>query len=200
VTDHVRQTQATYDLIAADYAGRWAATPQAWLTAELDRLSAALPRGARVADIGCGPGYHTRLLLERGFMAVGLDLSFGMLRSRQMPALVQADMRALPLKTGGMDAVWCAAALLHVPRPQVPAVLADFARVLRPGGELALSVAEGDGELSEPVSYQPSHQRWFVLHRLEPMTRQLRDADFELVSFSRRSTHRDWLQLHARRR
>ena len=200
VTDPVRQTQATYDLIATDYAGRWAATPQEWLTAEFDRLSAVLPRGARVADVGCGPGYHTEFLLERGFMAVGLDLSWGMLRSRRVPALAQADMRALPLRTGEMDAVWCAAALLHIPRPQVPAVLADFARVLRPRGELVLSVAEGDGELWELVSYQPSHQRWFVLHRLDPMTRLLRDADFELVSFSRRSTHRDWLQLRARRR
>jgi len=61
-------------------------------------------------------------------------------------------------------------------------------------------VAEGDGEFWEPVSYQPSHRRWFVLHRLESVTRQLRDADFELVSFSRRSTHRDWLLLRARRR
>jgi SAM-dependent methyltransferase len=200
VTDHVRETQATYDLIAADYAGRWAPTAQGWLTAEFDRLSAVLPPGARVADVGCGPGYHTRFLLERGFTAVGIDLSWGMLQSRQVPAIAQADMRALPLRTGEIDAVWCAAALLHIPRPQVPVVLAEFARVLRPGGELALSVAEGDGDLWEPVSYQPSRQRWYVLHRLEPMTRQLRDADFELVSFSRRSTHRDWLQLRARRR
>jgi hypothetical protein len=76
----------------------------------------------------------------------------------------------------------------------------SLARVLRPGGELTLSVAEEDGEFWELVSYQPSHQRWYVLLRLEPVTRQLRAADFELVSFSRRSTHRDWLQLRARRR
>jgi hypothetical protein len=54
------------------------------------------------------------------------------------------------------------------------------------------------GEFAEPVSYQPGHRRWYVLHRLAPMTRQLRDAGLELVSASRRSTHRDG-ELRARR-
>ncbi|HYK70987.1 MAG TPA: class I SAM-dependent methyltransferase [Streptosporangiaceae bacterium] len=198
MTDHIHQTRATYDVIASDYAARWAA-PE-WVTTEYGRLSAVLPRGARVADVGCGPGHHTRLLRERGFIAVGLDLSWGMLRSGQVPAVAQADMRALPLGTGAVDAVWCAAALLHIPRPEVPVVLGEFARVLRPGGQLMVSLAEGDGEFAEPVSYQPSHQRWYVLHRLEPMTEQLRAAGFELMSFSRRSTHREWLQLRAQRR
>lgn len=198
MTDHVGETRATYDVIAADYAARWAA-PE-WVAAEYDALAAVLPRGARVADVGCGPGHHTRLLRERGFLAVGFDLSWGMLRSQQVPGVAQADMRVLPLKAGAVDAVWCAAALLHIPRAEVPVVLREFARVLRPGGQLAISLAEGDGEFAEPVSYHPSHQRWYVLHRLEPVARQLSDAGLELMSFSRRSTHRDWLQLRARRR
>ena len=109
-------------------------------------------------------------------------------------------MRALPLSSAAMDAVWCAAALLHIPRPEVPLALGEFARVLRAGGQLMISLAEGDGEFAEPVSYRPSHQRWFVLHRLESVTEHLRDAGLDLVNFSRRSTHRDWLQLRASRR
>src|SRR5215469_684940 len=198
VTDQVDETRATYDVIAADYAARWAA-PE-WFNAEHAHLSAVLPCGARVADVGCGPGHHTRLLRERGFITVGLDLSSGMLRSLRVPGVAQTDMRALPLGTGAVDGLWCAAALLHVPRPEVPVALGEFARVLRPGGQLMVSLAEGDGEFAEPVSYRPSRQRWYVLHRLEPVTGQLRDAGFELMSFSRRSTHRDWLQLRARRR
>jgi ubiquinone/menaquinone biosynthesis C-methylase UbiE len=197
MTDPVRQTRATYDVIAADYAARWTAPD--WAAAEFDMLSAALPHGARIADVGSGPGHHTRLLRERGFMVVGLDLSWGMLRSGQARSVAQADMRALPLQNGTLDGVWCAAALLHIPRPEVPVVLREFARVLRRGGQLVISLAEGDGEFAEPVSYHPGHQRLYILHRLEPVTRQLRDADLELVSFSRRSTHRDWLQLRARR-
>jgi SAM-dependent methyltransferase len=198
VTDHVGETRATYDVIAPAYAARWAGAD--WVAAEYDALSAVLPRGGRVADVGCGPGHHTRLLRERGFHVIGLDLSWGMLRSELVAEVAQADMRALPLRAEAMDAVWCAAALLHIPRLEVPVVLGEFARVLRRGGELMISLAEGDEEFAEPVSYQPSHQRWFVLHRLDPMIEQLHDAGLDLVSFTRRSTHRDWLQLRATRR
>ena len=195
----MRETRAAYDVIASDYAERWVGTAD-WIAAELDHLSAVLPRGARVADIGCGPGHHTRLLRERGFRAAGFDLSWGMLSSQGLPGVAQADMRALPVGPGSLDAVWCAAALLHIPRSEVPVVLSEFARVLRTGGELTASLAEGDGELWEPVSYLPSRRRWYVLHRLEALTTQLREAGFDVVGHSRRSTHREWLHVRARRR
>lgn len=197
--DYIRETQATYDVIASEYAGRWTG-PAQWITAELDYLSAVLPRGARVADIGCGPGYHTRLLRERGFRATGFDLSLAMLASQGVPGIAQADMRALPIATGSLDAVWCAAALLHIPRPDVPVVLSEFARVLWTGGGLTISLAEGGGEVWEPVSYQSSRRRWYVLHRLEPLTAQLYEVGFYVVDHSRRSTHREWLHVRARRR
>jgi ubiquinone/menaquinone biosynthesis C-methylase UbiE len=123
-----------------------------------------------------------------------------MLSSQGVPGVAQADMRALPIATGSLDAVWCVAALLHIPRPDVPVVLSEFARVLRPGGELTISLAEGDGELWEPVSYESSRRRWYVLHRIEPFTTQLCEAGFDALGYSRRSTHREWLHLRARRR
>lgn len=199
MTDHIAETRATYDLIATDYAGRWAG-PADWIGAELGHLSAVLPHGARVADVGCGPGHHTLLLRERGFLAAGFDLSWGMLSSAGVPGVAQADMRALPVATESLDAVWCAAALLHIPRAELPVVLEEFARVLRPGGRLTASIAEGDGELWEPVSYDASRRRWYVLHRLESFTALLADAGFDPTDCSRRSTHRDWLHIRARRR
>ena len=51
-------------------------TPEAnaRLIAAFVRLS-ALPRGARVADLGCGSGVFTELLRREGFSSVGLDIS-----------------------------------------------------------------------------------------------------------------------------
>ncbi|GAA1890291.1 hypothetical protein GCM10009753_18640 [Streptantibioticus ferralitis] len=89
--------------------------------------------------------------------------------------------------------------MLHIPRPEVPDVLAEFSRVLRPGGLLSLSVVEGDGEGWEPVSYAQTYRRWYVFHRIEPLIQQLTLAGFDVLSYSRRSTHRNWLHLSAQR-
>jgi len=127
-----------------------------------------------------------RLLRQRPFRVIGLDLSIGQLRTSELPAVVQADMRNLPLRTGSVDAVWCHAALLHLPRAAVPGVLDEFARALRPGGELYLSIAEGDGEGFEVASnYGSQRLRWFTYHREPELTTLLADAGFTVYLTSR---------------
>jgi SAM-dependent methyltransferase len=194
--------RAAYSVIADAYARKWQSA--SWLPAELDRLTALIPAGARVADVGCGPGHHARLLRERGVRATGFDLSYEMLTSAGTTGVVQADMLALPVADRTFDAVWCAAAALHVPRPLLPAVFAEFARILRPGGQLSMSVAEGDGEMWEPVPYEvpgaADARRWYVLHRLDAVSVLLETAGFAVDDHWRRVTHRQWLHIHAHRR
>jgi len=198
IVDVVGGTRSTYGVIANQYAARWSGSPD-WLTRELDRLAALLPSGAQVADVGCGPGHHTESLRERGLRAAGFDLSLQMLTARGVPGVAQADMRALPMASAALDAVWCAAAMLHVPRPHVPRALAEFGRVLRPGGHLVLIVAEGEGERWEEVPYQPDARRWYVYHRLEELTGLLETAGFTVCETARRPGNRDWLHFYAQR-
>lgn len=199
---HEAATQAAYSSIAAHYARRWKQAPP-WMVDEIDRLAEVLGQAARVADIGCGPGHHTQLLRERGLRATGFDLSAQMLAAHATPGLVRADMLALPIADAALDGIWCAAALLHIPRPSVPTALAEFARTLRPGGELVLAVAEGDGERWEAVPYDVPERddlrRYYVLHRLDALSAQLVAAGFDVYEHWRRVTHRDWLHIHARR-
>lgn len=198
-TDPNGTTRATYDAIAPEYARRWGPVPE-WLVPELARLAALLPAGARVADVGCGPGHHTRALRDHGFRATGFDLSQRMLGAAGVPGLVRADMRALPIAAGALDAVWCFAALLHIPRSEVPQVLREFARVLRPGGHLILAVAEGDDEGWEEVPYAPGLRRWYIMHRWETLSGMLEAAGFTVTGHERRASHRDWLCLRAESR
>ena len=196
--DAVAGTRSAYGVIADQYAARWVGSPD-WLAAEVDRFAALLPPGAKVADIGCGPGHHAALLRERGLHAYGFDLSLEMLSARGVPGVAQADMRALPLASGSLDAVWSAAAMLHVPRPDVPLALTEFARVLRPGGHLLLIVAEGEGERWEEVAYRAEARRWYVYHRLEDLTGRLEEAGFKVSETVRRPGNRDWLHFYAQR-
>jgi ubiquinone/menaquinone biosynthesis C-methylase UbiE len=196
--DSSRITRATYDQVAAEFAARNAIP---W--PELDRMMAAflarLPERPTVLDAGCGPGRDTLLLRGRGARAVGLDLSFGMLRAQSLARAVQGDMRALPVRDRVVEAVWCQAAMLQVPRPDVPRVLGEFARVTRPSGVLHLGVSEGEGEGWEHGAYGSNQSRWFVHHRLEPLRALLAGAGWTIVDTQRLHHVRDWLYLLAHR-
>ena len=76
--------------------------------------------------------------------------------------LAQADLRRLPFAEAALDGIWSVHALLHVPAEDLPGVLAEVNRVLRPGGWAALSLAGGAHELREEVAYWPGRYRTFV--------------------------------------
>lgn len=199
MTGEVERTRATYDAVSAEYHRR---TQALWpaLIPHLDRFAAALGPGARVVDVGCGPGRDTRALRERGLTVFGLDLSIGQLTVNGLSGAAVADMRTLPLKAGGVDGLWCQAAFLHVPRDDAPSTLTEFHRVLRPGGALFLCTAEGDKDGWETNRYGEQHPRWFVYHRDLALTAMLERSGFDVVSSSIEDTERRWVTVHAQRR
>ena len=60
--------------------------------------------------------------------------------------LVEGDLRLLPLDAGSQHLVWACASLLHLPKQQLPAALAEARRVLAPGGVLAVTMKAGTSE------------------------------------------------------
>ena len=100
--------------------------------------------GTRVLDVGCGTARHARALAERGLEPVGVDVSHGLLAAGHALGgpvrLAQADARALPLHDASADAVLCLCqGGFGITPGGDEAVLAEIARVLRPGGRLALT-------------------------------------------------------------
>ncbi|MCP2328560.1 SAM-dependent methyltransferase [Hamadaea flava] len=194
--DAVSVTRSTYDVIAAQFAEAQAeGYPE--LTADLTWLASRISAGSRVADVGCGPGRDLALLRGIGFRAIGLDLSAEMLRAGGHTGVAQADMRTLPLRDGCLDGLWCQAALLHIPHDHVPEVLAEFARVVRPGGAVHLVVAEGDGEGWERHGYGGDGLRWFAYHRLDSLTDLLAAVGLTVLEATHRSHYRAWLGVRA---
>lgn len=96
-----------------------------------------------VLDLACGPGRHAAALLRRSGRVVGLDLSMPLLRAAQrrgLAALVRGDVRAVPLRSAGFSVVVNLFTSFGYfdDDAQHAAVLAEVARVLRPGGVFAL--------------------------------------------------------------
>lgn len=110
---------------------------------EATTLAAASVRpGATVLDIGCGTGsFLTRLVREIPMtVAIGLDLSPAAVRAqaRRGIPVVRADASQLPFADGSVDVVFARHMLDHV--GDVPGVLRECRRVLRPGGRLVAVV------------------------------------------------------------
>jgi len=201
--DPVASTRTTYDAIAGHYAAR--ITNNADARDWMDELVHALPSGGQVLDVGCGPGVDAAALRAQGFDCVGLDLSTSMLRlarDRGVPA-VQGDLRRLPVRDASVDAVWSCASLLHVPREQTIATLAEWRRVTRDNGALALSTSDGDDEGWEVVPYapppegEPDRRRWFVHRTIDELTAALSAAGWQVEFTGRRESHRVWHLVRA---
>ena len=107
---------------------------------------ADLAPGQRVLDLGCGWGFGTLWARDSGAFATGIDLGLDQLRWARAaldPAhgfgLAQANAAALPFRSGTFDRAISVEMMEHVFRPDRPRVLAEIARVLKPGARLALS-------------------------------------------------------------
>ena len=97
----------------------------------------ALPTGV-VLDAACGTGRYAEHAAVKGHQVIGVDSSPEMLeRARARVAGADfriGDLHRLPLPDDAVDIVMCGLALVHV--PSLGPVMAEFARVLRPGGHL----------------------------------------------------------------
>ena len=170
-----------------------------WRSRTFDALG--LPSGSTVLDLACGTGDFAALVERRGCRVIGSDLSEGMLAARHhaFPA-VQSDAVALPLRTGSLDGVVCGYALRNF--TDLPASLAEAARVLRPGGRLAvLEVASPTnglmrrgfdlwfgrcvpaigGLLSDAAAYRYLPRSTAYLPEPDQLRRMLADAGFATV-------------------
>lgn len=101
---------------------------------------AGISAGTRVLDAGCGNGIYLTMLRDRQARAVGCDLSMGMLQGVAHPALVNADVSALPVRDGVFDAVLAVHMLYHVPDRE--SAVRELRRVLAPGG-VCVAVTNG---------------------------------------------------------
>lgn len=147
--DAVRES---YDADAAAYAdqvqGLLEANP--YLRAGLGLFAELVDEagGGPVADLGCGPGYVTRHLRSLGSDAFGIDLSPEMvaIARRDHPEIrfevgTMTQLELDDVSLGGVVAFW---SIIHIPDDDVPRVLAEFRRVLRPTCPLLIGFHVGD--------------------------------------------------------
>jgi arabinofuranan 3-O-arabinosyltransferase len=135
--------------------GRW--DDAAFYASGAAEVEAALARagelgltasGARALDFGCGAGRLTRALAARFELVVGVDIAPAMLdlARRDNPVATRCEFLLNPrpdlalFGDGEFDLVYSSVVLQHLPPGLIRGYLAEFARVLRPGGSLVIQL------------------------------------------------------------
>ncbi len=137
------------------------------------------PAGCLALDVGCGPGLLPALLARSGCRALGVDLSPEMFRPAPLhPAVAVADVEALPFPAARFDLLTASNLLFLLPDPE--RALGEMARLLRPGGQVAL--LNPSENLSEAAARRYADQR-----KLKGLARET------LINWGRRAdAHHRW--------
>ncbi|MEU2376797.1 class I SAM-dependent methyltransferase [Streptomyces misionensis] len=142
MSDDHRHVQEFFTARAADWDRRFPDDGPAYAAAVAEL---GLRAGDRVLDAGCGTGRALpplRAAVGPTGIVLGADLTPAMLTEAARAGrdraglLLLADATALPLRSRSLDAVFAAGLIAHLPRPEEN--LRELARVVRPGGTLAL--------------------------------------------------------------
>ncbi|MFE7172691.1 class I SAM-dependent methyltransferase [Streptomyces sp. NPDC057616] len=142
MSDDHTHVQEFFGARAADWDSRFPDDGPAYAAAVAEM---GLREGDRVLDAGCGTGRALtplRAAVGPSGVVVGADLTPAMLQAAVRAGrdgdgrLLLADVAALPLRRHVLDAVFAAGLIAHLPQPGEN--LRELARVVRPGGMLAL--------------------------------------------------------------
>ncbi|MBM3775647.1 MAG: class I SAM-dependent methyltransferase [Acidobacteria bacterium] len=155
--------------------------------------------GARLApehvalDLGCGKALQTQLLARRCRKVIGIDISEKRLQAaRQLlegspleskVELVSARIQDARLPAASLDRVFSFCVLEHI--PELAEVLAELYRLLKPGGEMHVSV-DSLGSIDDPALLA-RHRREHAVHQYftpDSLRRQLEEARFEVLEIS----------------
>ncbi|MFC4039949.1 class I SAM-dependent methyltransferase [Dactylosporangium siamense] len=189
---YLAESRAFFAARAATWDSRFGDDQPAYAAAVAE---SGLPAGATVVDVGCGTGRALpalRAAVGPTGTVVGLDVTPQMLAvagpngAAATAGLVVADARRLPFAAAGIDAIFAAGLIMHL--PDTIAGLRELARVTRPGGRLVLFHPSGRAALAarhgralrpdEPLAEGPLRisavrAGWQVVHYDDPPDRFL---------------------------
>ena len=114
---------------------------------------AALPQGAHVLDLGCGPGQSAAAMAKAGLQVTATDAVPEMVEMAARHEGVTARVATFDQIEGEAiyDGIWANFSLLHAPRADMPRHLAALRRAIKSGGIFHIALKSGEGEKRDSI-------------------------------------------------
>ena len=133
-----------------------------------------------ILDAGCGPGHWTDFLHREGADVSGADLVAEFIDSARLRfpdvSFRVASLPTLDVADSSLGGVLAWYSLIHLPPAELPVVLTQLHRVLKPRGQVLIGFFEG--ESGKPFDHAVTRAYYWSLDR---MTRMLQDAGFDVL-------------------
>jgi SAM-dependent methyltransferase len=196
-------TVMTYGRVASLYADH--RNPLYWRD-ELRQFISYVPNG-HILDVGCGPGYEGRWLIERGFGYTGIDPCPLMLdiAAERIPEhqLQQSTVYAPNIAEGSCDGAIAICSLSHIPKLRMPEALTSIWLHLKKGGILFLTLLDGVGEGMQRDTFLGRHEWLVSCWTPSEFTQTLTECGFMLLEVSYKADGWEddtpWVSYYARK-
>lgn len=195
MTTDVR-TIEVYDARAADYADL---TKTLGEHDELVAFCKALPEGAHVLDLGCGPGQYAAFMVKQGCTVDAVDASSEMIKLAAGQVGVTARQASFDDISGDAiyDGIWANFSLLHAPRDAFPKHLTALHRACKPAARLHIGMKLGSNAGRDGID------RMYTYYQEDDLLAHLSTAGFTVdhckhgAGAGLSGAHDDWLLVTA---
>ena len=177
---HDQITLDLYNKRADEYA-EWSrpAGPSRFLSRMIERL----PKGGTVLDFGCGAGWDSVEFRKAGLAVTAIDGSIGLVRAANRLHGIGAICMTFDKFNlqAQFDGVWASFTLQHVPRANLPGVIASLSRSLRSHGLLFVGMHHGD------ITRRDSLGRLYCHQDADEFSDMLDNSGFSVLNVSKSS-------------
>lgn len=187
--------------VYADQAENYAALVQESLSADplLHDFIGALPKGATVLDLGCGPGTAAHVMADAGLAVTATDAVSEMIEITRTHPRVTARVAHFDdiTEIAAYDGIWANFSLLHAPRSDMPRHLSALNKALKPEGLLHIALKTGISQKRDAVG------RHYTYYEDAELTGLLERAGFNVTGRKTGcdkgmdGTMADWIAMRA---
>lgn len=151
---------------------------------ETDFIKKNLPNGKnkKALDIGIGTGRNSRILLNKGYLVKGIDISGKMikaakkkLKNKKISFFIVDANKKLPFQDSSFNAIICMRVLKYIPNWQL--TIKEILRILKPGGFFIFDIAN-----SYSIAYFGLKNANYFLFKYKEVETTLKNAGFDIIS------------------